>query len=62
MITSGVWSAMSTGMPTLVVNGDIVDGEITNDPGQIIKVYGDLDKNGATDSNEKWYFVARCIK
>lgn len=40
MITSGVWSAMSTGMPTLVVNGDIVDGEITNDPGQIIKVYG----------------------
>lgn len=40
MITSGVWSAMSTGMPTLVVNGDIVGGEITNDPGQIIKVYG----------------------
>lgn len=40
MLTSGVWSAMSTGMPTLVVNGDIVGGEITNDPGQIIKVYG----------------------
>ncbi len=40
MITSGVWSAMSTGMPTLVVNGDVVDGEITNDPGQIIKVFG----------------------
>ncbi len=40
MITAGVWSAMSTGMPTLVVNGDVVDGEITNDPGQIIKVFG----------------------
>ncbi len=43
MITSGVWSAMSTGMPTMVVNGDVVDGEITNDPGQIIKVYGSND-------------------
>ena len=29
---------------------------------EIIKVYGDLDKNDATDNNEKWYFVARCIK
>ncbi len=43
MITSGVWSAMSTGMPTMVVNGDVVDGEITNDPGQIIKVFGSND-------------------
>ncbi len=40
MITSGVWSAMTMGMPTLLVNGDVVSGEITNDPGQIIKVYG----------------------
>ncbi len=40
MITSGVWSTMTTGMPTMVVNGDIIDGEITNDPGQIIKVFG----------------------
>lgn len=40
MITAGVWSAMSTGMPTLVVNGDVVEGNITNDPGQIIKVFG----------------------
>ncbi len=43
MLTSGVWSAMSSGMPTLVVNGDVVDGEITNDPGQIIKVFGSSD-------------------
>lgn len=40
MITSGVWSTMSTGMPAMVVNGDVVAGEITNDPGQIIKVFG----------------------
>ena len=40
MITASTWSAMSAGMPLMVVNGDIVGGEITNDPGQIIKVYG----------------------
>lgn len=44
MITSGVWSAMSTGMPTMIVNGDVVDGEITNEPGQIIKVYGNSEE------------------
>ena len=40
MITASVWSAMTTGMPLMVVNGDAVSGDITNDPGQIIKVYG----------------------
>lgn len=40
MITAGVWSTMSSGMPLMVVNGDLVGGEITNEPGQIIKVYG----------------------
>ena len=40
MITANVWSSMSSGMPMMVVNGDTVTGEITNDPGQIIKVYG----------------------
>ena len=40
MITASVWSAMSAGMPLMVVNGDLVNGEITNDPGQIIKAYG----------------------
>ncbi len=29
---------------------------------ELIKVYSDLDKNDATDTDEKWYFVARCIK
>lgn len=40
MITASVWAAMSMGMPIMTVNGDTVSGEITNDPGQIIKVYG----------------------
>ncbi len=29
---------------------------------ELLKVYGDLDKNNATATDEKWYFVARCIK
>ncbi len=31
---------MISGMPMMVVNGDTVPGELTNDPGQIIKIYG----------------------
>ncbi len=40
MITANVWAAMSMGMPIMVVNGDTVTADITNDPGQIIKIYG----------------------
>lgn len=40
MITANVWSAMTSGMPMLVVNGDTVPEGITNEPGQIIKVFG----------------------
>lgn len=40
MITANVWASMTMGMPMMVVNGDTVTGDITNDPGQIIKVYG----------------------
>ncbi len=40
MITANVWSAMTTGMPMMVINGDTVPEGITNEPGQIIKVYG----------------------
>ncbi len=40
MITASVWACMSMGMPIMTVNGDTVTAEITNDPGQIIKVYG----------------------
>lgn len=40
MITANVWAAMTTGMPIMMVNGDTVTDKITNEPGQIIKVYG----------------------
>lgn len=40
MVTACVWSSMTTGMPLMVVNGDIVPNEITNEPGQIVRVYG----------------------
>lgn len=48
MITANVWSAMTTGMPIMLVNGDTVTEKITNEPGQIIKVYGsNADVTGA---------------
>ncbi|MBO4693866.1 MAG: hypothetical protein J5659_05710 [Clostridia bacterium] len=40
MITANVWSSIAAGMPLMLINGDIVSGDITNDPGQIIKIYG----------------------
>lgn len=40
MITASVWSSVTMGMPMLVVNGDTISDDISNDPGQIIKVYG----------------------
>ncbi len=39
-LTAAVWGMISTGMPIMVVNGDIVTDRITNEPGQIIKCYG----------------------
>ena len=39
-ISAGVWAVMMMGMPMMLVNGDVVSGPITNDPGQIIPVYG----------------------
>lgn len=38
-LSSQVWNLMLHGMPIMLINGDIVDN-VTNDPGQIIKVYG----------------------
>ena len=40
MITANVWASMVMGMPMMVVNGDTVTDDITNEPGQIIKVFG----------------------
>lgn len=48
MITASVWAGMMTGMPIMVVNGDVVTQPITNDPGQILRVFGSAeDVNGA---------------
>ena len=35
-----IWAIMTNGMPKTVVNGDTVQDEITNNPGEIIKVFG----------------------
>ncbi len=43
MLTASVWAVLMQGMPTLLVNGDIVDGPVTNDPGQVIRVFGNGD-------------------
>lgn len=40
MLTANVWAVMMLGMPLTIVNGDVVQQPITNDPGQVIKVYG----------------------
>lgn len=47
MVTASVWAVMMMGMPIMVVNGSVVNGNISNDPGQVIKVYG---KNEDMDS------------
>lgn len=39
-VSAGVWAVMMMGMPIMLVNGDVVTQPITNDPGQIIPVYG----------------------
>lgn len=40
-LTAEIWAAVEDGMPTLLVNGDAVPGDFTNDPGQTIRVYGE---------------------
>lgn len=44
MITASVWAVMMMGMPIMVVNGDVVPQPISNDPGQIIEVFGGADE------------------
>lgn len=39
-LSAEVWAIMSTGLPKTVINGDTVTDAITNNPGEIIKVYG----------------------
>lgn len=40
MLTASVWAVLSQGMPTLLVNGDVIDSPVSNDPGQVIRVFG----------------------
>ena len=39
-LSAAVWNLMKTGMPITVVNGDLVEGPLTNTPGQVLKVFG----------------------
>lgn len=39
-VSAGVWAVMMMGMPIMLVNGDVVQQPISNDPGQVIPVYG----------------------
>ncbi len=39
-VSAGVWAVMMMGMPIMLVNGDVVNQPITNDPGQVVPVYG----------------------
>ena len=41
--TAMLWSIMTTGMPITLVNGDIVTDKIKNEPGEILKVFGDAE-------------------
>ncbi len=48
MLTASVWAVMMMGMPMLVVNGDIISQPLSNEPGQIVKVFGNAtDVHGA---------------
>ncbi len=44
MQTSSVWGTLMQGMPTLLVNGDVVQQPVTNDPGQVIRVFGSAEE------------------
>ena len=43
MVTASVWAVMMMGIPIMVVNGDVVQQKVTNDPGQVIRVFGSSD-------------------
>lgn len=44
MITASVWAVMMLGMPLTIVNKDIVQQRVTNDPGQIFEVSGNAEE------------------
>lgn len=40
LLSAAVWNQTMTGMSHLLVNGDVITEKISNNPGQIIKVFG----------------------
>lgn len=44
MLTANVWAVMMMGMPIMTVNGDLISEPVTNDPGQIIRLFGSPDE------------------
>lgn len=42
VVSAGVWGLMMSGMPIMLVNGDVVPMNITNEPGQVVRVYGEM--------------------
>ncbi len=38
--SAGIWALMKTGMPITVINGDTITEPLTNNPGELVKVYG----------------------
>lgn len=40
MLTASVWAVMVMGMPIMMVNGDLITQPVTNDPGQVVQVFG----------------------
>lgn len=47
-VTASVWAMMMLGMPITVVNGDVIQEPVTNEPGQVIRVYGGTAKDAIT--------------
>ena len=39
-LTAEVWSTLMHGMPIMLVDGDVITGNVTNDPAQVIKING----------------------
>ncbi len=40
-LSAEIWAITLTGVPTLLVNGNTVPDEVTNSPGQVVRVYAD---------------------
>ena len=41
--SAGIWGLMKSGMPMTIVNGDTITDDITNNPGEVIKVFGTVE-------------------